>query len=387
MNRSHRFLALLAVLFTGAAVAAKIDPLTLARKAGPQLAMRGELPAQGLGLLIADFRLDSDWEAGSDYVLELGPTSGGDVLRFPLKVGQPGVLPLAAGRYCLSGLIRDGKRIASRCEAPFYDVSADSVDISGRVEVVVERKRSEVTDRVIDASYQLTSLSAAQQQEVAAFLGEAGKRGTRTFFFSSPPGLRMTLRLYPGGVAELQEYTLANASYERGTWTQDGDAYALSFYNDHMRYRVTPAGDGWRGVMTSIVDRKVGGLDFRHERQLAVASEPRCWHWSACGERWSSGILAHPDYTFVKGRQALSGAIEFEFALGEEKGAVKPLDIAVVRSAFAPELTASVQESFGFAVYSPDLAAEPARRYRQSVAFRREGEALIATPGPLSRVP
>lgn len=387
MNRRYCVFPLLVVLLTGMAAASRVDPLTLARQFGPQTAARGELPVQGLGLLIADFHLDSDWEAGSDYVAELGPSTGGDVLRFPMKVGQPGVLPLAAGRYCLSALIRGGKRIENRCEAPFYDVSADSVDITGRVEVAVKRKRCEVTDRVIDAAYAAPVLSDAQQQEVATFLAEAGKRGAQTFFFSSPPGLRMTARLYPGGVAETQEYTLANASYRRGTWSRDGDAYALQFSNGHALYRVAPAAAGWRGVMTTLTDRKAGGVDFRADRQLAVATDLRCWQWSTCGERWTSGILAHPDYTFVKGRQDLSGVVEFEFALGEEKGAVKPLAIAVVRTAFSPELTASVQESFGFAVYSPDLAAASAQRYRQAIEFRREGEALTATPGPLNRVP
>lgn len=371
-----------------ASLAAVPEQLEFARRAGPLLARRAPPMTIGPGLLIADFRAkDTLWQAGSDYAIELSPATGGAGRRFAMKVGEAGVLTLDAGRYCLTAVERDGKRHESPCEAPFYDVSGDSLDFTFAVEFELRRKRASVTARTLDDTYADMPLTASQRSDIAAYLDAARSRGARTFLISAPPGLRTTIRFGADGTAELQEYTLANASYLRGRWSEEEGAFVAVFHNGNSRYRFVTDGDGWRGAITDTTT-DMGGVDtFRAIRHLAVSTQPECWPWSRCGTRWPSGILFNPDYTFVKNAASLAGKVEFEFSLAAIPGAAKPTQVDIVNSTLSSGQAEDVKENFSGTLFSPDLATDPATRYRQQIAFAVEQGELHARMGELVAVP
>ncbi|WP_386067244.1 hypothetical protein ACFJIW_22255 [Tahibacter sp. UC22_41] len=380
-----RFVALLFCAVAGTAAAA--DDLQLARSYGPLLGRRAPPPLEGPGLLLTDIHVDEDWPAGSDYTVEFSPAGGGAAQRFPMLVGQPGALTLQSGRYCLTAVERGGKRYASACEAPFFDVSAHSVDVTGQVDVALRRKRAEVTARRFGPDYAEVPLSEAQQSDVAAHLEASATKGVRTFFVSSPPGLWRIARLFPDGVVEIQQQALANASYERGSWTADGAALVLSFHKGNSLYRFAPDGDGWQGTSTVLTQSDFSGADFATVRYLAVATRLPCWHWQRCGTRWPSGVVSNPDYTFVKHLDTLTGRLELEFALVAEHGVAKPQTPRAVASALSPEQTQDVLKNFALTLYSADLASATTQRYRQSIDFIRNGDALEVRLGDLQPLP
>ncbi|HVH33027.1 MAG TPA: hypothetical protein VM847_02835 [Tahibacter sp.] len=380
-----RFVALLFCAVAGTAAAA--DDLQLARSYGPLLGRRAPPPLEGPGLLLADIRIDEDWPAGSDYAVEFSPAGGGAAQRFPMLVGQSGALTLQSGRYCLTAVERGGKRYASACEAPFFDVSAHSVDVTGQIDVALRRKRAEVTARRFGPDYAEVPLSEAQQSDVAAHLEASATKGVRTFFVSSPPGLWRIVRLFPDGVVEIQQQALANASYERGSWTADGAALALSFHKGNSLYRFAPDGDGWQGTLAVLTHRDFSGADFATVRHLAVATRLPCWHWQRCGTRWPSGVVSNPDYTFVKHLDTLTGRLELEFALVSEHGVAKPQTPRAVAEARSAEYSVSAKFFSTSCVCSGDKALATAQRYRQSIDFIRNGDALEVRLGDLQPLP
>jgi hypothetical protein len=361
------------------------DPMEQARRVGLLVAHRGSFYERGTGLLLLDLRPTAEgWPAGSDYVIELSPSTGGTTQRFPIKAGQASLITLEAGRYCLGAVEREGKRYESKCEPPFYDVSANSVDISGQLDITLRFKRLQVRARTIDASYVDAPLSETQQAELAAYLDAARDRGRRTFFVSAPPGLRMTIRLLPNGIAAIEEYSLANATYTVGTWSEDGTAVDARFQQGNSVYHFEPAHGHWRGILTSTTN--VGGIGFRATRRLAVSPLPTCWHWLRCGTRWPSGIISNPDYTFVPHASSLKGKIELEFALKVEGGVLKPDQVDATSSELSRAHTTAVEKNFSYTLFAADVAT-PGRRYRQGIEFVVENEELFARTSELTPVP
>jgi hypothetical protein len=386
LQRHASTIAILIAIGVGTADAADrtdmASQLRMARSWGPVIAHRVPPAAQGTGMLVADFHpLGNDWRSGSDYFVELGPSTGGTAQRFPMQVGRAGVFELDAGRYCVVAVERAGERFEGKCEPPFYDVSADSVDVTGRVEITLRRKRAEVASRVIDGSYVEAPLSDSDLTDVASYLESAESRGKRTFFVSAPPQLRFIARLTPDGIAEIENFSLANSSYERGTWSARGEGFDLRFDSGNRTYRLDADSGSWLGkaAMTS----GYTGLTFRTVRHLAVSTLPQCWHWLRCGTRWPRGVIWEMDYTFVPDAGSLVGRIEFEFMLKARAGVTKPHDVDVVSSALSREQTKNVLKNFADTIFSTDGTTVPTQRYRQSIEFRRDGDELVAIPGEL----
>ena len=368
-----------AALLGGAQIATQPDPIATARVVSPLVAHRS-LAAHGKGLLVADFRPDErGWTDGSAYVIELTPSSGGAAQKFPMIVGQPQVLTLEAGRYCLSAIEHDARRYDDPCVAPFYDVSANSVDFTGRVDFHLRGSHHVVTARALDNTYLEPPLSAAQRAEISSFLDEAAALGTRTLFVSSPPGLRMVIRMLPSGAAELEEYAIANSSYDVGAWTAAGTGWLVGRAPGRYSIRVLPHESGWRATEINDIPASTGGgVEFHYDRRLAVSTRPECWHWTRCGDRWPSGVIVHPDYTFGPGKGSLAGRIELEFGLKAGLGAAQPDRVKVVSTTLTPEASKSAQKNFADSFYSLDLADISDRRYRQVIEFGQDGQLLSA---------
>lgn len=378
------FLLVALVLLAPHDVPAATVGLREARALAPLLAKR-KLRAEGPGLLVAQIRLDDRSKFRKEpldgYEVEFTRALGGGTVRAAAKAGEPLLATLPAGRYCVSAIIRSGKRFEAKCEPPYVDVTAGSVDATGILDIRIKRN-AEVEARDIVQFHRDLGLTARQRATIADYLATQAERGMRTFFLSSPPGLVAIARLYPDGVAEVQRYSLANASYDEGTWRADGAGFEMASHEGNTIERFTREGAAWFGFSahrTQIAPMRVA---TRADRHFAVSTDIACWHWSACGERYRSRLLATPDWSFVDDVDKLDGMVELDFALAVQDETARPRDVEVVSTSLPAKATRDVVEQFGDAQFHPGLAGEG--RHRATLRFKVIGGELHVESSPPS---
>lgn len=360
-------------------VAAETREVSVARGAAKFLSQRLPEPRPGQGLLVADFRpVDGDWQTGEPFVVELRSTTSGDSRKLDLKVGSASVITLDAGRYCITAIARGSTQLESPCDMPFFDVTADSVDITGRVDFKMSGRRASVKWRAIDGSYIEAPISDGQRQAIASFLDAARERGTQTFFVFSPQGEREVYRLYADGGAEVQRYSLLNSVYIAHFWSMDGKDIVIGPREHPRRTRLTPVGGDWLGVSTIQLGPPVRRIRHTRLHHLAVSTLLECWHWRRCGLRWNDAIVVDPEYDKLRFAAKLQGRIEFEFALLIEGNIAKPRSIRVASSTLARKFKFDVVNTFADTIFAlpPDTTAD--QRFRQAVTFEiRDGELKV----------
>jgi hypothetical protein len=366
------------------------SPADKAGGLGRLLAYRRPLKEEGPGMLVVDVRLtDKSWfkKPQSDrYEVELTPALGGDPQSIPMRLGAIGVATVSAGRYCVSAIVRDGRSFDVECRPPYLDVTAHSIDFTGRLDVSTGGGRAKVTERELEESYGKLGLSAEQLLSIDQYLGAAAVHGTRTFFVSSPSSLRIIIRLFADGTAELEEYALANSSYTEGQWSGDAELVA-AFHGGSTVYRFTRNGDDWAASSFWMARNGSQGIEFPVDQQVAVSERMECWHWTQCGSRIHSGVVWNAEYSWLNGVEALNGAIELEFELRGDKAIAKPQRIKVVSSDLSDALIKAVAARFADTRFSADLIPQvPSQRFRMKIDFRLYGKRLTANLGPMTAV-
>ncbi len=365
-----------------------VDQLRLSRKIAHVFKQRRPEPRPGEGLLIADFRpIKGEWRDEEPFIVELSPSLGGAARTFEARVGSASVVSLHAGRYCLTAIVKDGKRYPAACDGPFFDVSADSLDFTGRVEFKLGWGRANVTWRAVDAGYLGPPLTDEQRARITGFLDAASARGTRTFLLSSPPGYREIFRLFADGSAEAEGPSLLNSSYSVYVWSMDGKDIQLGPKEYPAMFRLTPVTDGWQGVEFAVSQTPTSEVHYDVIRRLAVSTRAECWHWQRCGSRWTEAVVMYPEYEIIPNAKQLRGRIELEFGLVPDAAVAKADAIHVVSSSLTPGFDAKTVEFFADTIFAlpPNLSSD--QRFRQVVEFEQKAYGLEARTGELKPVP
>jgi hypothetical protein len=372
----------------GAAEPSRHENMDLARRFGKLLANGGpdRVADRGLLVLHVDW-IDKRWigrePAPTEFVVELSATNGGPVGTIAIAQGKPGIGELPAGRHCITGLRSPDAQVRVPCEAPYFDVSARSVDIGGRIEIEVKGSKARIAWRDVEDTWNRLELSPAQETQVADFLGRAQDAGYRTYFLSMPLAPPRIVRLRPDGSAEYEEHSLANASYTRGKWRPDRTIEA-DFHDGLTRLSWSDAGAHQR-VRDQWWHRLRDGLAmFALEEHWAATTRIECWDWRACGARLEPGLVISPEFGTMGVAQPLDGRIRLAFSLAEDRGTRKPIDVEIVDSTLDAATSLEVALEFGDARFLADPAADTGTaRWTLEVAFRPDGDRAESTFGAL----
>lgn len=375
----------------GAAGPSRSEQMDLARRFGKLLANGGPDRVADRGLLV----LQVDWSdkrwigrepAPTEFVVELSATNGGPVGTIAIAEGKPGIGELPAGRHCITGLRSADTQVRVPCEAPFFDVSARSVDIGGRVEIEVRGSKARIAWRDVEGSWNRLGLSPAQETRVADFLGSAEDDGYRTCFLSMPLAPPRIVRLRPDGSAEYAEHSLANASYTRGTW-QSGSSIEATFNGGRTRLSWSDAGAHQR-VRDQWWHRLRDGLPmFALVEHWAATTRIECWDWRACGDRLEPGLVISPEFGKMGVSAPLDGRSRLSFGLVADRGTRRPSDVEIVDSTLDAATSQEIAREFGDARFLADPAPDTSTaRWTLEVAFRPDGDRTESTFGALHPV-
>lgn len=367
---------------------ARSKQIDMARGFGKLLANGGPDRVAETGLLVLSVDwIDKRWigrePPPTEFSVELSATNGGPAGTIDLALGKPGIGDLPAGRHCISGLRSASSAVRLPCEAPYFDVSARSVDIGGHVEIEVKGSKGRIAWRDVGGKWNQLGLSPAQEAVVAGFLGRAQGDGYRTYFLSMPLAPPRIVRLRPDGSAEYEEHSLANASYTRGTW-QAGDGIEARFQDDRTRLRWADAGDHPR-VHDLWWHRNRDGLPlFALEQQWAATTRIACWDWRACGRRIGPGMVISPEFGKVGIAKPLQGRITLAFDLRADRDTYQPDEVAIVESTLDAVTSREIAIAFSDARFLVDPTWDAATsRWTQAVEFQPDGDRIHATYGDL----
>lgn len=368
---------------------ARSTQIDMARRFGKLLANGGpdRVAETGLLLLSVDW-IDKRWigrePPPTDFVVELSATNGGPVGTIDLTQGKPGIGELPAGRHCITGLRSASAAVRLPCEAPYFDVSARSIDIGGRVEVEVRGSKGRIAWRDVEGTWNQLGLSPAQVTVVAEFLGRAQDDGYRTYFLSMPLAPPRIIRLRPDGSAEYEEHSLANASYTRGTW-QARDGIEARFQADRTHLRWADAGAHLR-VLDRWWHRNRDGLPlFALEQQWAATTRIECWDWRACGSRLPPGLVISPEFGKIGIAKPLQGRITLAFDLRADRDTHRPDNVTIVDSTLDPVTAQEIAIAFSDARFLVDATVGTATsRWTQAVEFQPDDDRIHATYGALA---
>jgi hypothetical protein len=365
--------------------------MQLARDFGKLLANGGpdRVAEKGLLVLQVDW-IDKRWvgrkPAPVAFTVELSATNGGPGGGIEVAHGQPGIGELPAGRHCVTGLRSTDAVVRLRCEAPFFDVSARSVDIGGRVEVEVRGSKGRIAWRDVEGTWNQLGLSPAQENTVAEFLVRAQADGYRTYFLSMPLAPPRIVRLRPDGSAEYEEHSLANASYTRGAWRSDSGIEA-TFHGDRSQLRWSDAGAHHR-VDDRWWHRLREGLPlFALDERWAATTRIECWDWRSCGARLEQGIVISPEFGKAGIAKPLDGRISLAFNLVDDRGTYRPTDVTIVDSTLDASTSKTIAIGFDDARYLVDREVAGATRWTQVVEFQSITDRTQATFGDLVAMP
>lgn len=335
--------------------------MQLTRKFSQILAHRNSLNEAGDGLFILWLSVKNSKNLSNpDVQAEFTPATGGQSVLVDARLGTGSVVRLPAGRYCLSAVLQDQKRFKNKCEAPFFDVTAYSVDVSGQLEITLGWKKLSIIDRRVDNMVDALHLSKSQLLEVNDYLRQQERNSRLTLFGSGPLEQPFIMRFFPGGIAEIEEFSLASASYNRGKW--DAEKLQAIFYDGNTRYFL-----GATDVASST--KLVRGLletkdqqNFEFDEQLAMAPNIECWRWDQCGNRITPGIVLDTNFNFFNSASPLFGELELTYQLKSEGQIAWPNHVKVINYTMSRKQAQEIARRFEETAFLPEKDENGARK-------------------------
>lgn len=340
-----------------ASTAAAETALDMTKSLAPLLAKAGP-DDEGSGLLLltldAQLRRWGRKNALGDFRLEMTNSRNQQVLHVDVSGTATQLVRLPAGRYCITSIKTSERTSTTDCSTPFVDVHKNSASWSGNITATVSGKTLKITDRNHDLMPETFQLSPEDQQRLSEATEVARRMGYHTFFLASPGQLPRIIRLAPHGQASLESFTVASSSIDSTQWTESGD-HLIVDWEDGSGWTLMPADQ--LASLTRAHKVSAGEQVFVHRNTLwfTQTSDPRCWHWRTCGQRFRDPVQWGADYTETPNFHRISGIIRFQFRLkarGEEWVAD---DLRIIDSTVDPEHHANVSETLASTSFIADL--------------------------------
>lgn len=333
----------------------------------------------GPGLLVMELDLSGrKLLQGRDapYVVEFKSTTSARIHQSELPRGDRLLLvELPADRYCLSAISTAEERHSLPCEPPFFDTNGSSIDLAGTVTIRTSGMRLSIVKRDLSSALVDFHLPEPHLDTVRRFLAKHEDAGTSTFFLSSPQRGYSILRLYPEGVAELQELALSGSAYSSGRWMDDGNQLSIRHLFGRERVELKHTESGWRGVEHRFNLRRSSEPVLLQASPIAVSRSPECWSWRNCDWRLGEGLVELANFTRIANGIQLDAEVLLEHRLEVQGALGHPTDVRVIASNQDRRTTSRIAHKFKESIYanrSPLQHTEHVHRTR--LRFRAAGD-------------
>jgi hypothetical protein len=355
------------------------EQLSLARNFSTLLAHRDSLKESGVGMLIILLAPQSmkPFDSAKKIEVQFTPVAAGKAQRVEVNVGTS-LAHMEAGRYCLDAFYIDGKKYSSKCWPPFFDVTAFNVDITGEIAFNLNIGKLNLVGR--DNAKALTQMRLTDEQIVAVdrYLQDQRKSGYVTMFAHSPAKQPSILRFFPDGIAEIEEFSLANSSYQRGTW-QHKTARVASFFNGGMKLKIADIDNASAStIRRGLSKEKDGQQSFVQTEQITLSPSLQCWHWRLCGNRIRPGVVREADLATYNSRSKLFGELELSYQLDTKDGYAIPKEIKLLSSSMPTKLAENVAQWFETTILSERPNNDDRKIHRLRIIFTVKGDSARA---------